>query len=55
MRATPRANLLLIQGTDLSGRAAVETVMILTSDFMRGQSVGHFRFSNGGATSRIIA
>jgi len=46
VRADPRRNLLLVQGTGPERRTAVESVLSFDADWMRGQSVGIFPVSN---------
>ena len=46
VRADPGRNLLIIQGTSVERRAAVETVISFDADWMRGQSVGIYPIRN---------
>lgn len=46
VRADPGRNLLIIQGTGVERRAAVETVLSFDADWMRGQSVGIYPIHN---------
>lgn len=46
VRADPRRNLMLVQGTGPERQTAVETVLSFDADWMRGQSVGIFPVSN---------
>ena len=46
VRADPGRNLLIIQGTGVERRAAVETVISFDADWMRGQSVGIYPIRN---------
>jgi general secretion pathway protein D len=54
VRADPTRNLLLIQGTGVERRTAVDTAMSFDVDWMRGQSVGIYPLSNS-APDPIIA
>lgn len=47
VRADPTRNLLLIQGTGVERRAAVDTVLSFDVDWMQGQSVGIYPLANG--------
>jgi len=46
VRAEPRRNLLLVQGTGPERRTAVESILSFDADWMRGQSVGIFPVVN---------
>jgi general secretion pathway protein D len=46
VRADPTRNILLIQGTGVERRTAVDTAMSFDVDWMRGQSVGIYPVSN---------
>ncbi len=47
VRADPRRNMLLIQGTGVERRTAVDAALSFDADWMRGQSVGIFPIANG--------
>jgi general secretion pathway protein D len=47
VRADPRRNLVLVQGTGVERQTAVEAVLSFDADWMRGQSVGIFPIANG--------
>ncbi len=47
IRADPRRNMLLIQGTGVERRTAVDAALSFDVDWMRGQSVGIFPIANG--------
>jgi general secretion pathway protein D len=47
VRADARRNLLLIQGTGVERRTAVEAAQSFDADWMRGQSVGIYPIANG--------
>jgi general secretion pathway protein D len=54
VRADPRRNMLLVQGSGTERRAAVEAAVSFDADWMRGQSVGVFPLTNG-APEPIVA
>jgi general secretion pathway protein D len=47
VRADPRRNLLLVQGTGPERSTAIESIMSFDADWMHGQSVGIFPVTNG--------
>jgi general secretion pathway protein D len=47
VRAEPKRNMLLIQGTGVERRTASDAAMSFDTDWMRGQSVGIFPITNG--------
>jgi len=47
VRVDTRRNLLLVQGSGVERRAAVDAALSFDADWMRGQSVGIFPISNG--------
>lgn len=54
VRAEPRRNMLLVQGSGTERRAAVEAAVSFDADWMRGQSVGIFPLTNG-APEPVVA
>jgi general secretion pathway protein D len=47
VRADPRRNMLLIQGSGVERRTAVDAALSFDADWMRGQSVGIYPIANG--------